>query len=93
MIVSVADARTRAILEGERAKSFPQDVVRAAERKLAMLAAATSLADLRQPPGNRLEALQGDRAGFHSIKINRQWRVVFRWTEAGAEGVRIEDYH
>jgi toxin HigB-1 len=62
-------------------------------RRLDVLDAATSLNDLRSPPGNRLEALKGDRQGWHSIRINRQWRVCFRWTPEGPEGVEIVDYH
>lgn len=64
-----------------------------ATRKLAMLHAAAELRDLRSPPGNRLEALQGRRAGQHSIRINDQWRIYFVWTDAGAEQVEIVDYH
>jgi proteic killer suppression protein len=62
-------------------------------RKLDMLDAATRLEDLRSPPGNRLEALKGDRAGQHSIRINQQWRLCFRWTDDGSEAVIIVDYH
>jgi toxin HigB-1 len=58
-----------------------------------MLDAAETLADLRVPPGNRLEKLAGDRAGQHSIRINQQWRICFRWTDAGPEDVEITDYH
>jgi len=68
-------------------------VSRIAERKLDMLDYAQQLADLRSPPGNRLEALRGDRRGFYSIRINQRWRVVFRWTEIGPEDVHIVDYH
>lgn len=64
-----------------------------AERKLQMLDAAQELKDLRAPPGNRLEALSGDRAGWHSIRINDQWRVCFTWTPLGPENVEIVDYH
>jgi proteic killer suppression protein len=64
-----------------------------ARRKLDMLAAAVTLNDLRSPPGNRLEALRGDRKGQHSIRINDQYRVCFRWTDAGAADVEIVDYH
>jgi proteic killer suppression protein len=64
-----------------------------AERKLQMLDSATSLDFLRSPPGNRLEALKGDRAGQHSIRINDQWRVCFVWTELGPAHVEIADYH
>jgi toxin HigB-1 len=62
-------------------------------RKLAMLDAAETLADLLVPPGNRLEKLTGDRGGQHSIRINRQWRICFRWSDAGPEDVEIVDYH
>jgi proteic killer suppression protein len=64
-----------------------------ARRKLDILDYATTLGDLASPPGNRLEALKGDREGFHSIRVNDQWRVVFRWTAAGPEAVDICDYH
>ena len=62
-------------------------------RKLRQVGSASSLDDLRVPPGNRLEALKGDRAGQHSIRINDQWRICFLWTEAGPEEVEIVDYH
>lgn len=62
-------------------------------RKLALLDAAESLQDLRVPPGNRLEALHGDRSGQHSIRINDQWRICFVWTDAGPDDVEIVDYH
>lgn len=68
-------------------------VARIATRKLDMLDYAELLSDLASPPGNRLEALKGDLAGLHSIRINDQWRVVFRWTETGPAGVDIRDYH
>jgi len=68
-------------------------VARIAARKLDMLDYAAVLSDLASPPGNRLEALKGDRAGFHGIRINDQWRVVFRWTESGPTDVDIRDYH
>ena len=69
------------------------NVARTATRKLDMLDYAAVLSDLASPPGNRLEALKGDLAGFHSIKINDQWRVVFRWTDSGPVDVDIRDYH
>jgi proteic killer suppression protein len=62
-------------------------------RKLDMLEAAVVLNDLRAPPGNRLEALSGDREGQHSIRVNAQWRIVFRWIDNGAEDVELVDYH
>ena len=68
-------------------------VASVARRKLDALHYATDLRDMRSPPGNRLEALRGGLKGFHSIRINDQWRVVFRWAAAGAEAVRISDYH
>lgn len=74
-------------------KGFPADLVRVAQRKLAMLDAAVRLENLAVPPGNRLEALAGNRQGQHSIRINDQWRVCFSWTDAGPEDVEIVDYH
>ena len=68
-------------------------VARVAARKLDMLAFAHELQDLRSPPGNKLEALTRDLAGYHSIRINDQWRVVFRWTDSRPEAVDIRDYH
>lgn len=68
-------------------------IERAVRRKLAMLHGATRLDDLRVPPGNRLEALRGDRAGQHSIRVNDQWRICFRWSEGDAYDVEIVDYH
>ena len=74
-------------------RALPQELRRAARRKLLYLHEAAVLADLRVPPGNRLEALRGDWQGFHSIRINDQWRICFRWTTAGPEDVEIADYH
>ena len=83
-----------AILEGRRSpKGFPADLTKAARIKLVMLDAATFLEALRSPPGNHLEALKGKLSGKHSIRINNQWRIVFRWTDVGAEDVDIVDYH
>jgi Plasmid maintenance system killer protein len=93
MILSVRGKWMTAIVAGEPARGFPGDLLRVTRRKIAMLDAAASLEDLRVPPGNRLEALRGDRAGSHSIRINDQWRLCFRWTPAGAEDVEIVDYH
>ena len=81
------------ILEGRRVpKGFPANLAKVARRKLIMVDAAAVLEALNSPPGNRLEALKGDLAGKHSIRINDQWRVVFRWTDAGPEDVEIIDY-
>jgi proteic killer suppression protein len=85
-------ADTQALSKGERVKRFG-NISTVARRKLRQLEIAARLDDLRVPPGNRLEALKGDRAGQHSIRINDQFRVCFRWTAAGAEDVEIVDYH
>ncbi len=84
---------TAAIFAGLTPKGFPPDVVVAARRKLKMIDSATALADLRLPPGNRLETLAGNRAGQHSIRVNDQWRVCFVWKDGNAEDVEIVDYH
>jgi proteic killer suppression protein len=83
---------TQALFETGKTRRFSA-IKAAAERKLIVLQAATKLDDLKSPPGNRLEALNGDREGQHSIRINRQWRVCFRWTADGPEDVEIVDYH
>jgi proteic killer suppression protein len=85
-------ADTQALSRGERVKRFA-NVASVARRKLRQLEIADRLDDLRVPPGNRLEALSGDRAGQHSIRVNDQYRVCFRWTPGGAEDVEIVDYH
>ncbi len=92
MIVSFKDPDTEALAEGRRIKRFVA-IEAVARRKLRQLQIAGRLGDLRVPPGNRLEALSGGRAGQHSIRINDQFRVCFRWTRAGAEDVEIVDYH
>jgi proteic killer suppression protein len=74
-------------------RSFPMELRRTARRKLLYLHEAADLRDLRSPPGNRLESLKGDLKGFHSIRINDQWRVLFRWSGGGAFDVQIVDYH
>ena len=92
MIQSFRCDDTRAIYEGRPNRRF-QAIRNVAERKLAMLDAAAQLTDLASPPGNRLEPLRGDRAGQHSIRINDQSRICFRWTDAGPANVEIVDYH
>ena len=77
---------------GKRSRRFV-NIETVAMRKLAMLNRAAALSDLRVPPNNQLEALKGDRFGQHSIRINRQWRVCFAWTDAGPAEVEIVDYH
>jgi proteic killer suppression protein len=74
-------------------KGFPGGLAKVARRKLVQLNNARALRDLAVPPGNYLEALKGDLAGLHSIRINEQWRIVFRWSSAGPENVEIVDYH
>jgi proteic killer suppression protein len=96
MIVSFGDRATEALYHGHSTKDtrrFPADVRRVAVRKLDMVNAAAALQDLRSPPGNRLEGLHGDLRGFFSIRINDQWRIVFRWDQSDARDVRIMDYH
>ena len=96
MIVSFGDPATEALFHGQRdarVRRIPPDIRPAAVRKLDMLNAAKELLDLRAPPGNRLEALHGDRKGFHSIRVNDQWRIVFRWTPVGPERASLTDYH
>lgn len=92
MIVSFKDADTEAIASGQRVRRFV-NIERVALRKLRQLQIAERLDDLRVPPGNRLEALTGDRAGQYSIRINDQFRICFRWSTMGAEDVEIVDYH
>ncbi len=92
MIKTFKCADTQALSKGERVKQFV-NIAAVARRKLRQLEIADRLDDLRVPPGNRLEALKGDRAGQHSIRVNDQFRVCFRWTDAGADDVEIVDYH
>ena len=85
-------ADTEAIYEGKSPRRF-RSIESVAQRKLQMIDDAVELRDLKSPPGNRLEALRGDRDGQHSIRINDQWRVCFVWTETGPMNVEIVDYH
>ena len=93
MIRSFRDKATALVFAGGLSRSMARNLAVAAHRKLAALDAAESLDDLRVPPGNRLEALRGHRAGQHSIRINSQWRITFTWREDGAHEVGIVDYH
>ena len=93
MIRSFRSAKTEKIFLRERSRRLPADVQRRAHRKLLLLDAAEALQDLKVPPGNRLEKLTGDRDGQHSIRINDQWRVCFRWSRGDAYDVEITDYH
>ena len=92
MIRSYADRDTERLAQGQRVRRFV-NIERGAMRKLAMLDAAHVLGDLRAPPGNRLEALKGDRAGQHSIRVHDQYRICFTWKEDGAHDVKLTDYH
>jgi proteic killer suppression protein len=93
MIRSFRCKETEGIFNRAFSKKLPQDVQRAAFRKLRMLNRAVSLQDLRVPPANRLESLHGDREGQHSIRINDQWRICFDWRNGHAHNVEIVDYH
>lgn len=92
MIRGFADADTQAVFERRRSRKFDQ-IHRVALRKLTMIHAAAAVSDLRVPPGNRLEALKGDRAGQFSVRINQQWRICFRFQDGDAYDVEICDYH
>lgn len=93
MIVSFADRDTEALFRRKRPKRIDSRIHETALRKLRYLDAATTLDDLRVPPGNRLEALKGKLAGSHSIRVNDQWRIVFRWKDGRAHDVTVQDYH
>lgn len=96
MIVTFGDGATQDLFKREntgRLRRFPQDIVRRALRKLVELDAAVSLGDLAAIPGNRLEKLSGNMEGYHSIRVNEQWRIVSRWSERNCHGVSLTDYH
>lgn len=93
MIRSFRDRETERVFRREKSRRFSAQVQRAALRKLLILHAATTLKDLKVPPGNRLEKLAGDRRNQHSIRINSQWRICFRWAATDAFDVEIVDYH
>ena len=92
MIRSFKCDDTRKLFETGKSARFGS-ILKVATRKLTQLEAATTLEFLRSPPGNRLEALKGNREAQHSIRVNNQWRLCFRWTPSGAEDVEIVDYH
>ena len=93
MIRSFSCRETERLFNDETSRRLPTQIQRAARRKLLLLHQARRLEDLRAPPGNRLETLKGDRNGQHSIRINDQWRICFRWEAGDAYGVEIVDYH
>lgn len=93
MIQSFADETTRRVWDLERAPRLGADVQWAAHKRLQMLDVARTINDLRVPPGNRLEKLAGDRGGQYSIRVNDQYRICFKWTDAGPVAVQLVDYH
>lgn len=93
MIKSFSDKETERIWNLQRSKRLPPSIQQRALNKLAMISQATSLDDLKIPPANHLEPLKGDRHGQHSIRINQQWRICFRWRNGDAHEVEITDYH
>lgn len=93
MIRSFACQQTAFFFRERKSRSFPPDIQRTALRKLAQIHAVTELQQLTTPPGNRLEALKGNRKGRHSLRINDQWRICFRWEGDGPHEVEIVDYH
>jgi len=93
VIRSFRSTATERLWNRQRVKEFDPRIHRVALRKLVMLDAAETLEDLRVPPGNRLEALKGDRSGQYGIRINQQWRICFIWSPAGPQEVEIVDYH
>ena len=93
MIKSFADKGTAAVFAGHVVRGYPRQIQRRARAKLLAIDAAGRIDDLRAPPGNRLEALRGDRRGRYSIRINEQWRICFAWRDGEAWEVEIVDYH
>lgn len=93
MIESFGDSNTESIYLGLRIRGLPGDIQERARRKLRMINQARIMEDLLVPPGNRLERLKGDLEGFWSIRINQQWRVIFRWENGSKQEVKITDYH
>ena len=93
MIISFADKETEKIWNGYSSGKFPSTIQQTARRKLVHINSAISINDLRVPPGNRLEKLQGNLKDFYSIRINNQWRIIFKWAQENATEVAIKDYH
>jgi len=93
MILSFRCKETEKLAGGKFSRKLPSDIQRIAARKIKMISDAVQLIDLRVPPANRLEALKGERKGQHSIRINDQWRICFRWRNGNAMDVEIVDYH
>ena len=93
MIVSFGSKETRKIWEGERVRGFSTDLQEMARRKLRMLSNSQNTSDLLVPPSNRLEKLKGNLKDYYSIRINGQWRIIFKWNDGNASDVEIADYH
>jgi len=93
VIKTFADRRTAALFDARPLKGLPSDVALRARTKLILIDRAKGMDDLRVPPGNRLEALKGSRAGQHSIRVNDQWRICFQWRDGDAYEVEFCDYH
>ncbi|WP_419555733.1 type II toxin-antitoxin system RelE/ParE family toxin [Pollutibacter soli] len=93
MIISFGNSDTEKIWLGQRVKRIPNEIQEVGRRKQRMLNNSTNLIDLKVPPSNRLEKLSGDLKGFYSIRINDQWRIIFKWTSNNANEVEIVDYH
>ena len=93
MITSLGSAETEKIWKGERVKKFPPAIQQVGRRKLRMLNNSISLSDLKIPPSNRLEKLSGTLKDYYSIRINDQWRIIFKWNAGNASAVQIIDYH
>jgi len=93
MIISFANRETEEVWNGQFSSKLPNEIQNIARRKLRMLNNSQTINDLRISPANRLQKLKGNLKGFHSIRINKQWRIVFRWINNNAEQVKIEDYH
>ena len=93
LIKTFACKETKKIWNGQRSSKLPGDIQNRALRKLRQLNAASTIDDLRNPPGNRLEALKGNRQGQYSIRIQQQWRICFTWDDGNATNVKIVDYH
>ena len=93
MIISFGNKETEKIWNAERVKKFPNEIQDIARRKLRMLNNSQNIADLQIPPSNRLEKLKGSLKDFYSIRINNQWRIIFKWNTGNASGVEVIDYH
>lgn len=93
MIISFGSKEVEKIWNGTRVKKLPNDIQEIGRRKLRMLNSSQNIADLRIPPSNRLEKLSGNLKDFYSIRINKQWRIIFKWEEGNASDVDIVDYH